>query len=174
MITLISGTNRINSYSRQVCEYYKSILENLGQTTAVLDLTDLPKDFLHTALYENVGKSDNFNQFHSVIHISDKFVFVVPEYNGSFPGILKTFIDAMDYPSGFKNKKGALIGLSSGAMAGALALSHLTDILNYLGMHVLAIKPRISKIGSIMKDGQITDKKIEEMLYQQANALIEF
>jgi NAD(P)H-dependent FMN reductase len=105
---------------------------------------------------------------------SDKFVFVVPEYNGSFPGVLKAFIDGLDYPNPFKNKKCALVGLSSGVQGGALALSHLTDILNYLGMHVLALKVRMPGIERIFSEGVISDKLVLELLDMQVKDLMEF
>ena len=105
---------------------------------------------------------------------SDKFVFVVPEYNGSFPGILKGFIDGMTYPNSFNNKKCALVGLSSGVGGGGIAMSHLTDIFHYLGMHVLANKPKLAKIEENMSDNLLTNKFYLELLYIQAQMLIDF
>ena len=59
-------------------------------------------------------------------------------------------------------------------MAGALALSHLTDIFNYLGMHVLALKPRLPRVQSLIKNGEINDKIITELLEIQADSFIGF
>ena len=77
------------------------------------------------------------------VQSSDKLVFVVPEYNGSFPGVLKTFIDSLKYPQGVRDKKAGLIGVSSGVQGGVFAMSHLSDIFNYLGMHVFGTKTKI-------------------------------
>ena len=85
------------------------------------------------------------------IQSCDKFVFVVPEYNGSFPGVFKAFVDGLKYPASFKDKKCALVGISSGTQGGALALSHLTDIFNYLGMNVLALKGAHSPYRNLLK-----------------------
>ena len=141
MITIISGTNRFDSISSLVADYYKQILDKKGEENQILDLSTLPKDFIYSALYENTGKNEAFNAFQAVIDISDKLVFVVPEYNSSFPGVLKAFIDGLRFPSSFSGKKGALVGISSGAQGAGLALSHLTDILHYLGMHIMPLKP---------------------------------
>ena len=81
--------------------------------------------------------------FQNQIDQCEKFVFITPEYNGSFPGVLKAFIDGMRFPGTFEGKKCALVGISAGTQGGALAMSHLTDIFNYLGMTVLANKPRL-------------------------------
>ncbi len=174
MITILSCTNRENSKTFLISQYYQKLLSGMNQHCQILDLKTLPSNFIFTALYDNAGKDPEFNKFSTIIHQSHKFVFIVPEYNGSFPGVLKSFIDGLDFPSGFSNKKCALVGISSGIMAGALALSHLTDILNYLGMHVLAIKPRLPRISSIYKDGEITDAFLANLLKSQAEALITF
>jgi len=174
MITIISATNRPNSNSIKVAKYYQKLLKDRGAESQIIDLTTLPPSFLFSALYHNTRKDPEFNKFTDLINQSDKFVFIVPEYNGSFPGVLKAFIDGLDFPQSFKDKKGALVGISTGAMAGALALSHLTDILNYLGMHVLAIKPRIPRIQHLLKDSKINDPFLEGLMESQADALITF
>jgi chromate reductase, NAD(P)H dehydrogenase (quinone) len=174
MITIISGTNRLNSNSIFIAEYYQALLKKKGVESQILDLRRLPESFLFTALYENAGKDPAFNKLKEMINSSEKFVFIVPEYNGSFPGVLKAFIDGLDFPESFENKKCALVGISSGVLAGALALSHLTDILNYLGMHVLALKPRLPRIESLIKNGGINDKFLTELIDMQAEAFMRF
>jgi chromate reductase, NAD(P)H dehydrogenase (quinone) len=174
MITIISGTNRPDSNSIAIAKYYEALLKKKGVECHIMDLSQLPVDFPFSALYENAGKNTAFNIFKDIINTSEKFVFIVPEYNGSFPGILKTFIDGLDFPKSFRNKKCALVGISTGVMGGSLALSHLTDIFNYLGMHVLASKPRLPRIQNLLRDGEIKDKIISELLELQADAFIEF
>ncbi|TAH27703.1 MAG: NADPH-dependent oxidoreductase [Cytophagales bacterium] len=174
MITIIVGTNRDQSKSRKIAEYYLTKLENLGEKAQILDLKDLPKDFVFSALYANTGKHPEFNQFIKIINESEKYIFVVPEYNNSFPGVLKAFIDGLEFPGSFANKKAALVGLSSGVIGAALALSHLTDILNYLSMHVYAVKPRIPRISANFVDGVITDKFIADLIDSQIKGFIKF
>ncbi len=174
MITIISCTNRKSSVSKVISEFYQELLSRAGEKSSILDLQDLPADFVLSALYENTGKNQTFNQMTELIINSGKFVFVVPEYNGSFPGVLKAFIDGMAHPVSFKDKKCALVGLSSGVQGGALALSHLTDIFNYLGMHVLALKVRMPEIEKLLTDGRIDDKLILELLDVQIKDLVNF
>lgn len=174
MIKIIVGTNRQNSVSKQIAEIVQTILLEKGAESEILELIDLPSDFIETALYENNGKNEAYNAFHERVSIGKKFVFIVPEYNGSFPGILKTFIDGMAYPNSFRNKKAAMIGISSGVGGGGIALSHLTDIFHYLGMHVLALKPKLSQIEHNMSDNLLTNKLYNELLHSQADMLLEF
>ena len=56
-ILIISGTNRNNSFSIQLAEFYQSVLKENGISSEILDLSSLPKDFLFSALYENSGKN---------------------------------------------------------------------------------------------------------------------
>lgn len=174
MITIISCTNRKLAVSRKISEFYQELLQQEGVSCHILDLQDLPEDFVQSALYENSGNNKDFNQLTDLIKQSDKFVFVVPEYNGSFPGVLKAFIDGLDYPNPFRDKKCALVGLSSGVQGGALALSHLTDILNYLGMHVLALKVRMPQIEKVFRNGIVSDKMLLQLLDMQVKDLIRF
>ncbi|TVP51194.1 MAG: NADPH-dependent oxidoreductase [Mongoliibacter sp.] len=174
MVKIIVGTNRKNSLSYKLALIYQGNLKKLGADAEILNLEDLPKDFVFSALYENNGKNLLFNEFHQKVKEGSKFVFIVPEYNGSFPGILKAFIDGMTYPNAFRNKKCAMIGLSSGIGGGGIALSHLTDIFHYLGMHVLALKPKLAKIEDNISDNLLTNRLYMELLQSQAEMLIDF
>jgi len=174
MIKIIVGTNRKNSLSYKIATMYQENLTTFGADSEILKLEDLPHDFTFSALYENNGKNEAYNAFHQKVKEGNKFVFIVPEYNGSFPGILKSFIDGMTYPNSFRNKKCALVGISSGIGGGGIALSHLTDIFHYLGMHVLALKPKLAKIEENMSDNLLTNRLYMELLHSQAEMLINF
>ncbi|MEM6299272.1 MAG: NAD(P)H-dependent oxidoreductase [Bacteroidota bacterium] len=164
MITILSGTNRSSANSFVLAKYYQEKLEAQGEQTQILDLDTLPADFIVSALYENQGKNEVFNGFVETIKASEKIIMVVAEYNGSFPGVLKAFIDGMPYPEGFQRKKFALVGLSAGTQGAALALSHLTDILNYLGGFVYPLKVRLPIFSAESLKKGAYDKLIEEQL----------
>ncbi len=174
MITIVVGTNRKNSKSRFIANLYQDILSNYGQESAIVDLGNVPADFITSALYENSGKNEAFNKKREQMERAEKFIFIVPEYNGSFPGVLKAFIDGLKYPDSFTNKKCGLVGISSGVQGGGLALSHLTDIFNYLGMHVLALKPKLARIEANTSETGITNELYKELLETQAQQLIAF
>lgn len=174
MITIISATNRVNSRSFQVATLYQNLLKIKNIDSQIISLTTLPADFLHSALYENTGKNEEFNTILSRMRDSEKFIFIVPEYNGSFPGVLKLFIDGMPYPSPLAGKKAALVGIGTGAMGGALALSHFTDILHFLGMHVLANKIRLARVGGLLTEGKISDEFLVGLIGNQIKDLISF
>ena len=174
MTTIICSTNRKDSVTKVVAGIYQENLKELGVEAEVIDLRELPEDFLVSALYENSGKNESFNPVRETMMSSEKFVFIIPEYNGSFPGVLKLFIDGLKFPDTFTNKKCALVGVSSGIQGGVLAMSHMTDILNYCGTHVLSFKPKLSGISSKLEDGKITDERYNQYLKRQASELKNF
>lgn len=175
MISIISSTNRPQSLSYRISLYYQQVLNDFNAYNQVINLGDLPPDYIASALYENAGKNESFNVLRALMRESKKYVFIVPEYNGSFPGVLKAFIDGLEYPGTFKNKKAALVGVSSGVQGAGLALSHLTDILNYCGTHVLALKPKLSRIEANLDEHySLTNQSYKDLLSKQAEMLVKF
>ena len=173
-IVIIVGTNRPNSMSRKIADYYQNILSELNAPSIILDLINLPHDFTVSAMYENSGKNETFNSLKALLEKTDKFVFIVPEYNGSYPGVLKAFIDGLPYPNSFANKKAALVGLSSNMQGAALALSHLNDVFSYLGMNTLALRVKLAQIRSHYNDNIISNMLYKELLEMQAEQIIRF
>ncbi len=176
MVLIISGTNRKNSRSRAISDIYSEILTAEKVENEVLDLTILPRDFIFSALYENALKHPEVNKLQEKIDHIDKIVFVVSEYNGSFPGALKAFMDGLRYPDTFTGKKGALVGFSSNAQGAPLALSHMTDILHHLGMIILPDKPKLPFIEDILdlNESKLNTPFYHDLLVQQAKAFKEF
>lgn len=174
MITVVCGTNRPNSLSLEISKYYCDLLHQRNEKTQLINLAELPSDFTSSALYANNGKNLVFNEMANQIIGSDKFVFIIPEYNGSFPGVLKAFIDGLPYPSPFDNKIAALVGLSAGMQGAGPAMSHISDVFNYLNMNVLAIKPKLAFINKNWKDGQLTNSFYKEIIEKQADLLVAF
>lgn len=106
---------------------------------------------------------------------SDKFLFVIPEYNGSFPGILKLLIDNSDIRRCWWHKKAAITGVADGRGGNLRGIDHLTNILHYLKMNVLYNKLPISKINEeISADGQILKPVTTHIIRQQVNEFLQF
>ena len=95
-ITVISGTNRIGALSLKVARRIQTQYQQLGATTTLLNLQDLPPGLFTPQAYKH--KPEEFAPFQEAILGADGVVIVVPEYNGSFPGVLKLFIDMLKFP----------------------------------------------------------------------------
>jgi NAD(P)H-dependent FMN reductase len=144
MITIISGTNRPNSITSKLARYYKKRLGEKGAEAEIFSLTELPPNLIETDLYGK--RSAAFEPIQEMVTNTDKFLFIIPEYNGSFPGVLKVFIDACAFPESFYEKKAALVGLSSGKYGNIRGVDHFTGICHYLHLHVMSLKIHIPEI----------------------------
>lgn len=171
MLTIISGTNRHEAVTRLVADHYAAIAQELGVTCQILDLRDLPATFASPALYDSSSSHPELVEMQEIVDSSSSFAIICPEYNGSFPGVLKTFIDGLSYPNTMKGKPCGLVGFGSGNMGGSLALSHLTDIMHYLGVWVLPLKPRLPFVEKHLEDTAITNQFFLKMLREQVEVL---
>ena len=95
MIKIVIGTNRKNSNSETIARIYQRMLKEKREDAEIMSMEELPEDFAFSALYQNTGKNQAFNVFVERLRVADKMVFVIPEYNNSFPGVLKTFFDIL-------------------------------------------------------------------------------
>ncbi|MET3115145.1 chromate reductase [Pedobacter sp. CG_S7] len=152
MTTIISGTNRPHSNTLKIAKYYQKSFLKRGQETQLFSLESLPDQFIKTDLYGN--RSEAFQPIQELITNTEKFLFIIPEYNGSFPGVLKTFIDACDFPESFYNKKACLVGLSSGKYGNIRGIDHFAGICSYLHLNVMPLRIHISSIKMEMNDSQ--------------------
>jgi chromate reductase, NAD(P)H dehydrogenase (quinone) len=175
MITIISGTVRDGSVSAIVAEYYLQLLKKKEIDSQLLNLEILPLDF---AFNNNVlgNKSNDFNQIvEKYIRPAQKIIFVVPEYNGSIPGTLKMFIDGIT-PKDWQNKKASIAGIASGRGGNLRGIDHLTSILHYLGIEVMAYKIALSNIENIIDSDnkEITDEQAIRVINKQLDKFILF
>jgi chromate reductase len=173
MTTIISGTNREGSNTLKLAEYYHRQLSEKGFDSEIFSLCDLPGDLISSDLYGK--RSEAFQSIQERITASSKFIFVIPEYNGSFPGVLKTFIDACSFPESFFGKKAALVGLSSGKYGNIRGIDHFTGICHYINMHVLPLRIHIPNIRKEFdQNGNLFNEDTVKFTNQQIQRFIEF
>lgn len=144
MITIVSGTNRPQSNTLKIAKYYQRTLGAKGLETNLFNLEDLPDTLIKSDLYGK--RSEAFEPIQNFITNTEKFLFVIPEYNGSFPGVLKTFIDACGFPESFYNKKACLVGISSGRYGNIRGIDHFGGICSYLHLNVMPLRIHIANI----------------------------
>lgn len=172
MISVICGTHRPQNQTLAVVNKYAEILKKLGEEVRVLKMDDLPENFMVTNTFGKAshGLDDVVQKF---VVESDKFVFIAPEYNGSYPGILKVFLDAVP-PITWKGKKAALVGVASGRAGNLRGMDHLTDVLHHLRVEVFSLKIPISKLNTLISDGEMVDADTLKVLEMQAEEFLGF
>ncbi|TSJ44043.1 NAD(P)H-dependent oxidoreductase [Mucilaginibacter corticis] len=171
MITIISSTNRPGSSTLKVARYYQKKLLEKGIEAGLISLAQLPPNILETDLYGK--RSPEFQKIQDIVDATDKFIFIIPEYNGSFPGALKIFIDACSFPSSFYEKKAALVGVSSGKYGNIRGIDHFTGVCHYVHLNIMPLKLHIANIKSefneysdLFKEDTLkfTDEQIEKFI----------
>ncbi len=169
---IISATNRPNSNTEIIANYYKNLLNEQGQDSEIFSLSSLPSNLMD--IYYTRPHAD-FDAVQQLIYKHNKFVFVIPEYNGSFPGLLKLFMDACKFPESFSGKKAALVGIASGKYGNIRGVEHFTGICNYAGMAVLPQRMHVPLIHKMMNEAkEVIDEDTIKFLKQQSGAFIKF
>lgn len=172
-ITIISATNRPDSNTEKVANYYLTALKHKNIDARLISLKNLPESFLHSDLFGQ--RSHEFQQIiDEYIEHQTKFIFITPEYNGSFAGILKVFLDAI-HPKYWADNKACLTGVSSGRAGNLRGLEHLTNILNYLKVNVYHNKLPISRVDTLVdNDGNLTDEETRNVIDMQLDGFLKF
>ncbi len=171
-IVIIPGTNRTGGLSILLAQHAAKDYEALGHTVDVL-LLDLEPDYLLGSAYKEPTPAITARVQRFLA--ADGVVFVVPEYNGSFPGILKLYLDTLPYPQGFDRRPCAFIGLAAGQFKGLRAVEHLQGVAGY--RNALMYPNRVF-IGEAWKqftpEKTLGDPELAKRLLAQAKGFIRY
>ena len=175
-IVVVIGTNRKGALSKHLAEVIANNHRELGNTVDLLDLAEMGPEFLLPTSYKEPEAA--------VTALVDRFLkadgvhFVVPEYNGSFPGIVKLFVDHLPYPEGFDNRPCAFVGLAAGQFAALRAVEHLQGVAGYRNAMQYPRRVFIASSFQVFDgnpaDGKIADEKLAERLAEQAKGFTDF
>jgi NAD(P)H-dependent FMN reductase len=106
-----------------------------GFEVDVLDLRDWPLP-MFTATLESIGDRRNptysqpiVREWNRTIKAGDAFLLITPEYNHSFPAVLKNALDNVFMSQGLRNKPVGFVGYSAGPIAAARAVEHLAHVI---------------------------------------------
>ncbi len=165
MYTIIAGTNREGSNTLKVAKEYQSFFKekNIDATIFSLkEITMLQRDEAFITLERKY------------LIPTEKFVFILPEYNGAFPGVFKLMIDMSDIKEVWHGKKVMLTGVASGRSGNLRGLDAMTNMCNYIKMHVLPNKLPISSIHEELLQDRFVKNQTIETIKQQIKEFISF
>lgn len=154
-VVVISGTNRDGSNSLKVAETMRDLLAEEGADVQILDLALVPPSTYSSTNYFNTPKSFQ-KKFDGPITKAQSIVIVVPEYHGSFPGILKTFFDYVQAP--LAGKSVTFIGVSAGKWGARSALASLAETF----VHRKASVPGTSRINIENVDDKMDGTRVSD------------
>ncbi len=134
-IAVVVGSLRKDSFNRRFAEALVKLAPADFQFNFIR-IDDLP-------LYDQDDDDNPAPQvarLREEIKAADGVLFVTPEYNRSFPGVLKNAIDHASRPWGksvWKGKPAAVAGVSISPIGAAMAQQHLRNVLAVLHMPTL-------------------------------------
>ena len=178
MITIISGTDRPESKTRIVANYVFEKLKSLNEEVQILGLEEVPVELYENKNYNPENHSTAMNEMQDQYLIkAEKLIFVSPEYNGSFPGSLKHFLDVFsvrEYKPTFSGKKAALIGVAGGRAGNLRGMDHLTGVLMHVGTSVYPNRLPLSSIGNHVENDRLTEVSIQKTIDGQIEGFLNF
>lgn len=169
---IIAGTNRPGSKTLELAKVVKAIYDKIGEKTEIIDLQKVPMTIVDGSQYGK-NQPDLLREYIQKVDQAEGLVFIVPEYNGSYPGVLKYFIDHWSYPVSFEYRPVAFVGL--GGRFGALRpVEHLQQVFGYRNAFVFPQRVFLSNVTQTLKDGVIHDPMVKQLLDQQATDFCRF
>ncbi|MTI86520.1 MAG: NAD(P)H-dependent oxidoreductase [Balneolaceae bacterium] len=172
-LKIISGTDRPNSNALKVSEYVKSLYEAEGVEAEIIDMQDFPLADVAGGKYGT--EIPSVTNFRKPVVEADGVIFVIPEYNGSFPGVLKVFVDYLPFPEAFTKLPMAFIGEASGGFGGLRAVEQFQMIANYrnaLQFPERVFIPRVEKEFDLQKG--LDDPFKQNLLESQVRNFIKY
>jgi len=101
---------------------------------AIVNKTDLAT--ILDVKQESINPEEIISNIKHPVYKAVKFVFVMPEFNGSFPAPFKALVDNLGWPNYLKDKNVFLVGYSGSFSGNLLGTSHMKHILEYVGANV--------------------------------------
>ena len=171
-IVVVCGTNREGAASRTLAKEAAECYRQLGHEVDDLDMAELPAAALAPTAYKE--KSPEVQSLVDRFLSSDGAVFIIPEYNGSYPGVLKLFVDMLPFPEGFDARPCAFIGLAAGQFKALRAIEHFQQVAGYRNAHLFPRRLFIGESHKAFIDGKLADDELSQRLRDQASQFVTF
>jgi NAD(P)H-dependent FMN reductase len=151
-IPVIVGTSRKGRASVHAARFICDLLNRrAGVTSELIDIASVP---LPT---DDAGEAIKHPPFAAAMRDADGIVIVAPEYNHSFPGLLKHPLDSC--LSEYIHKAVGLVGVSAGPFAGIRVVQSLLPVMRELGLVTIFWDINIGQVGKVFADdGRLLDE----------------
>lgn len=172
MIVVISGSNRPGNNSSVIAKTLESLLIDAGEEVFPIDLEALPTELFTPAAYAE--KPPEFEKIQQAILDTDGILTVVPEYNGSYPGALKYFIDCLRFPESLVAKPSAFVGVAAGKWGGMRAVEQLEMVFQYRHAHLYGRRVFLANIFGAITNGLLTDDDSLHRMQELVDGFVPF
>jgi NAD(P)H-dependent FMN reductase len=180
-VLVFSGSTRVGSVNRLLAQAAARALSETGISTRLVDLRDYPMPLYDGDLEAEGGAPQSVLDFQRLVREHDALVIASPEYNGSFSALIKNVIDWISRPGPgepplavFRDKTAAIMSASPGRGGGRRGLRHLRELLQMVGVHVIAPELAIASAKEAFSpDGHLVRPSDRETLRTMLEALEE-
>ena len=172
-ILVISGTNRPQAHALKIANIVLGHYQDLKVSAELYSLAEMPPEIFHPSSY--AAKPPSFVATQQRVLNAAGLHIVTPEYNGSFPGVMKYFIDMLKFPESFEHKPVAFVGEAAGVWGALRSVEQLQHIFGYRNAYLFP--ERVFIPGVLQKldaDGKLLDPSINERLEKQARDFAAF
>jgi NAD(P)H-dependent FMN reductase len=151
-IPVILGTSRKGRASVHAATLLADLLNRrAGVCSHVIDIASLPLPV------DDAGEAIKQAAYSEAISAADGVVIVAPEYNHSFPGLLKHTLDSC--LNEYIHKAVGLVGVSAGPFAGTRVVQSLMPVMRELGLVTIFWDINIGQVGKVFaEDGRLLDE----------------
>jgi NAD(P)H-dependent FMN reductase len=172
-ILIISGTNRPGSNAMRVARTLEHHYGRIDVPAEIFSLAELPCESFDPAAYAN--KPPAVVSIQQRVLAAPGLHVVTPEYNGSFPGVLKYFIDLLKFPESFERKPVAFVGEAAGTWGGLRAVEQLQHIFGYRNAHIYPERVFIASVKTKFDEqGTLLDEALDQRLARQVSGFATF
>src|SRR5260370_33981944 len=166
-ILAVAASTRRESFNKKLVAIAAQGARQAGAEVTLIDLKDFPLPLFDQDLEAEQGMPENGKKLKKLFIDHDGLLIASPEYNSSFPAILKNAIDWVSRPApgepslvAFRGKVAALMSASPGALGGLRGLAHVRSTLRTLSAMVLPDQIALSKAHeAFLPDGSLVDPK---------------
>ena len=141
---VFAGSVRQGSIHRRLARAVAEQLERRGVEVTLADLRDYPMPLYEGDLEAEEGIPLAANQLKQLAKQADAFVIASPEYNGSYPAVLKNAIDWISRPApgerhleAFSGKLAGIVSASPSPGGGRRVLRQLRELLEMMRVTVI-------------------------------------
>lgn len=160
-ILAFAGSLRTDSLNKKNVREALRFATELGHAGEFIDLKLYPMPVYDGDIQEKEGFPKSVTQLAEKIKAADAIILSTPEYNYTIPGGLKNVIDWLSrlQPSPLVGKQLLLLGASPGALSAVRGMTHTSQSLDAVGMHVY---PTLLGLGQAHTHFDAEDRLTEE------------
>lgn len=172
LIHILSSTDRPGSNAMKVSKYAAGFISKKAECR-IFSLRDFPLADVHGGKYGSTP--DSVKEFNESFLEADGILFVIPEYNGGFPGILKVFFDYLPFPKAMEMVPVSTIGEAAGAFGALRPVEQFEQLLKYRKAYIYPERMFIQRVNdSFDPENGLSNSKLQDLLESQLNGFPDF